>query len=41
VFQLGFAVKILFGLFLLGMSVALMPGQVGALLERSLSFIGG
>jgi flagellar biosynthetic protein FliR len=41
VFQLGFAVKILFGIFLLGTSIVLLPGQVGALLERALEFIGG
>jgi flagellar biosynthetic protein FliR len=41
VFQLGFAVKILFGLFLLGTSIVLLPGQVVALLERAMSFIGG
>lgn len=41
VFQLGFAVKILFGLLLLGTSIVLLPGQVVALLDRAMSFIGG
>lgn len=41
VFQLGFAVKILFGVILLGGSVVLLPGQVNALLERAISFVSG
>lgn len=41
VFQLGFAVKVLFGMMLLGASVALLPGQVNALLERAIQFVSG
>lgn len=41
VFQLGFAVKILFTLFLIASTVMLLPEQVGSLIDQTLDYMAG